>query len=212
MEKKKMKIWKKILLLILVLFLLFAIFVVRKYIIVTNLLSASKKYVDKTNYIVEVYSLQSNAVNLSKTYYKDGDYLSTVRTYNNNTLDERGLTVYNKDNKTIGIIQSGEEKIALLQGNVLGASTMVSTFNIFNDTTFKLQLSLMSKITTDVCNNKECYLIELSKDYKIWVEKETGIILREINIDYITNRNYIFDTVTNENIKEPDISDCKIQQ
>jgi len=52
----------------------------------------------------------------------------------------------------------------------------------------------------------------LSKDYKIWVEKETGIIIRVMDIGYIINRNYTFDVVTDEDIIKPDISDCKIQE
>ena len=48
--------------------------------------------------------------------------------------------------------------------------------------------------------------------HKIWVEKDTGIILREININNIKNRNYTFDVVQDEDFIKPDTSDCKIQE
>ena len=54
------------------------------------------------------------------------------------------------------------------------------------------------QFTKQEYNNKECYLIELSKDYKIWVEKETGIVIREMDIAHITNRTYTFDVVKDE--------------
>lgn len=212
MEKKKMKLWKKILLIVLALLVIFAIFTLRKYIIITNLINASKDYVVKTNYVSDVYCLTSDNVSLTKSYNKDGNYLNTHRTYSNNISDIRSLTVYNKDNEMIGIIQSGEDKIALLNGNMVGVTTSVNTISEFDDIKLKIPLAFTSKITTEECNNKECYLIELSKDYKMWVEKETGIIVREMDLGYITNRNYTFDVVTDEDIKKPDISECKIQE
>jgi len=122
------------------------------------------------------------------------------------------LTVYNKDNEKIGIIESGEDKIALLNGNIAIGTTGINTISEFDDIKFKIPLAFTSKITIEECNGKECYLIELSKDYKIWVEKETGIIVREMDIEYITNRNYTFDVVKDEDIIKPDISDCKVQE
>ena len=145
-------------------------------------------------------------------YNKDKNYLTTHKTYSNNITEIRNLTVYNKDNEKIGIIESGENKIALLNGNIAIGTTGINTISEFDDIKFKIPLAFTSKITIEECNGKECYLIELSKDYKIWVEKETGIIVREMDIEYITNRNYTFDVVKDEDIIKPDISDCKVQE
>ena len=41
--------------------------------------------------------------------------------------------------------------------------------------------------------------------------KQTGIIVREINENSITDYNYKFDIVKDEDIINPDISDCKIR-
>jgi len=212
MEKKKMKLWKKILLLVLALLVAFAIFTLRKYIIITKLINASKDYEYKTNFTVDVYSMTKDTVTLTKIYNKDKNYLTTHKTYSNNITEIRNLTVYNKDNEKIGIIESGENKIALLNGNIVIGATGINTISEFDDIKFKIPLAVTSKITEQECNGKECYLIELSKDYKIWVEKETGIIIREMDLMYITNRNYTFDVVKDEDIIKPDISDCKIQE
>jgi len=211
MENKKMKLWKKILIIFIALVIILIIFVLRKYIIITNLINVSKEYESKTNYIVDVYSLQENGVTMIKSYRKADDYLSTYKYFNNNTED-REFIVYNKDNEKIGIIQSGETKIALLNGSVVGGETSVNTFNIFAEPITKLQLSIIAKIKSEKVNNKECYLLELSDDYRIWVEKETGIIIKEMQSNNTTNRKYTFDIVTDENIQKPDISDCKIQE
>jgi len=212
MEKKKMKLWKKILLVVLALLIVFAIFILRKYIIINNLISASKNYIGKTNFRVDTYSLTNDTVTLTKILNKEDNFLSTHKTYSNNISEIRNLTVYNKDNEKIGIIESGEDKIALLNGNIAIGTTGINTISEFDDIKFKIPLAFTSKITIEECNGKECYLIELSKDYKIWVEKETGIIVREMDIEYITNRNYTFDVVKDEDIIKPDISDCKVQE
>lgn len=210
MENKKMKSWRKILLLVLALLIVFAILTLKKYIIITKLINESKDYVGKTNFVLNTYSLTSNSVTVTKICNKDKDFLSTHKTYSNDMSEMRSMTVYNKDNEKIGIIESGEDKIAL--SNIVIGPTGVNTISEYDDIKFKIPLAFTAKITTEKCDDKDCYLIELTKDYKIWVEKETGIVIREMDVAYITNRNYIFDIVKDEDIIKPDISDCKIQE
>jgi hypothetical protein len=209
MENKKMKLWKKLLLVILALLVVFAIFTLRKYIIITNLINTSKDYISKTNFMVDTYGLTNDSVVLTKSYCKDGNLFSTTETLGHNIIEERKITAYSKGDEKIVIIQSGDDKVLLSNGNV--APINVNTISEFDDIKLRIPLAFTSKITKQNCNGKECYLIELSKDYKIWVEKETGIIIREMDIEYITNRTYTFDVVKDENIIKPDTSDCRVQ-
>lgn len=209
MENKKMKLWKKLLLVILALLVVFAIFTLRKYIIITNLINTSKDYISKTNFMLDTYGLTNDSVVLTKSYCKDGNLFSTTETLGHNIIEERKITAYSKGDEKIVIIQSGDDKVLLSNGNV--APINVNTISEFDDIKLRIPLAFTSKITKQNCNGKECYLIELSKDYKIWVEKETGIIIREMDIEYITNRTYTFDVVKDENIIKPDTSDCRVQ-
>ena len=156
-----MRLWKKILIIVLILFAILAIFIVRKFIIITNLVNESKEYANKTNYFAVVQSLQNGNVNIIKSYNKDGNYLTTFRTYGKDIKDERGLIRYKKDSEEIGIIQSGQEKIAILDGSVLGEVNVVNIFSTLDNTMQQLQFAVMSRITTDNYGNIECYLIEL---------------------------------------------------
>ena len=72
---------------------------------------------------------------------------------------------------------------------------------------------LMKKATikNETINNTDCYSIETLHGCKIWVEKQTGLIIRDINVDYITDYNYEFNNVKDENVVKPDISDCQIE-
>ncbi len=212
MENEKMKLWKKILIILLILLVILVIFIVRKFVIITNLINESKEYFDKTNYFAVVQSLQNGNVNILKSYNKDGNYLTTMRIYGKDIQEKRGLTVYKKDSESIGIIESGEEKIALLDRNVVGGEVQVdNTLSMIGDNMQKIQFAIMSRITTDKYNNIECYLIELN-DWKMWIDKETGLILREINSGIVSERFYEFDIVKDEDILKPNTSDCKIQE
>ena len=206
-----MKLWKKILIIVLILCAILTICIVRKFIIIANLVNEAKEYANKTNYISVVESLQNGTVNILKSYNKDGNYLTTMRIYGKDIQEERGITRYKKDSEEIGIIQSGQEKIAILDGSVLGEVSVVNIFSTLNSTMSKLQFAVMSKITTDNYDNIECYLIELD-NWKMWVEKDTGLIVRDINGGIVAERFYEFDVVKDEDIIKPDISDCKIQE
>lgn len=205
-----MKLWKKILIIILIICLLLILCIIRKFTIITSLVNESKEYNYKTNYIAVVESIQNGTISILKSYNKDGDFLTTIKTYGKNIPEERGITRYKKNNEEIGIIQSGQEKIAILDGSVLGDISIVNIFSTLNSTISKLQFALMSKISTDNYNNNDYYLIEM-KNWKIWVNKKTGLIEREINEGSVIERYYEFDIVTDEDIIKPDISDCKIQ-
>ena len=218
MENKKIKIWKKILLVILVVFILFAIHLLRNFIIILNLENVSKDFANKTNYIANVYSLQSNSVNILKSYNKDGKYLSLLETKVNNINDTRKLTVYKNGNEEIGLVQAGDKKIAFINnGNIVGGGIQVATFRMFGDESGinllqKLFLSAVARINTEECNNKETFLVEMPAGWKIWVDKENGTIVREINGGLVTERNYEFDKVKDEDIVKPDITDCEIKE
>lgn len=216
MEDKKMKLWKKILLVVLAIFILFSIYVIRNFIIISNIEKISKEYANKTNYIANIYSIQNDGVNIIKSYNKDGKYLTLMQANVNNSGDIRKLTVYKTDNEGMGIIQTGDKKIAILNNNVIGG-VLVNTFSRFGEESGinalqKLVLSIISRMSIEECNNKECYYMEISGDWKLWIDKENGTIVREINGGIVTERNYEFDIVKDEDIAKPDISDCEIQK
>ena len=213
MENKKMKLWKKILLIVLAIFLLFSIYVIRNFIIISNIVNTSKEYATKTNYIANVYSIQDNSVNIVKSYNKDGKYLSLIQTKVNDIDDTRKLTVYKTDSEGLAIIQTGDKKIAILNDNVIGGVQVV-TFGSIADMNIlqKVLFSTITRISTEECNNKECYYMEITDGFKVWLDKENGTVVREINSGFVTERSYEFNVVKDEDIVKPDISDCEIQK
>ena len=213
MEKKRMKLWKKILLVILVVFILFSIYVIRNFIIISNIVNTSKEYATKTNYIASVYSIHTDGVSIVKSYHKDGKYLSLIQTKVNDVNDNAKLTVYKSDNEGIGVIEADNKKIAILNNNIVGGIHVITFENIANMNIIQqLLFSAITRVYTDECNNKDCYYMEIYKGWKVWINKENGTIVREINGGSVAERTYEFDVVKDEDITKPDISDCEIQK
>ena len=73
------------------------------------------------------------------------------------------------------------------------------------------------------CNKKDCYRIVDSGGAIFYVDKETGLVIRTIGVatvsngngekmDTVTDYQYKFDVVTDEDFIEPDISNYEIKQ
>lgn len=212
MEKKKMKLWKKILIVVLIVFVIFVAYTIRNYIILTKLINKAKMYADSKNYYAEVIGIQGESVNIGECYRKDDQYISIIRNCNKNIQDERKMIIYSNNDEKMAVIYSGEGKILLTQNIVLGEIQPSNISQHVFDNIFKLQISMIARIRADECNGNKCYLIEFAKGWKMWVDKETGLVIREINGSQVADRKYEFDVVEDEDIVKPDISDCTVVQ
>lgn len=211
--KTKKHILRKVLLILLILLIIFLILTLRRFIIFNKIGNLAKDKVNSTNYYAEKVSIQGNTAEITKSYNKDSKYLTEHEFFETNIEEKRKITVYQDEKDQIGIIQSGETKIAIVNGTVLGGIVGVNTFQTYEmNIWYRLLLAATSRITSEQCNNKECYLIEPAKGWKIWIDKETGLIVRQINGSTVTDSYYEFDIVKDEDIIKPDISDCKIQE
>ena len=206
MDKKK--ILKVVGIIVLVLVVIFLIHVIKKFIIITNLVNISEEYANKTNYVALVSSLQNGNFNIAKSINKDGNSLTILKNYGKDNQEERGLIKYEKDNEKIAIMYTSQERVAIINQPVLAEINIVTMFSTFNDFLTRLQLAVMSRISTDNVGN---YLIELD-NWKMWVEKDTGLVIREINGGVVTERSYEFDNIKEKDIEKPDISDCIIRE
>lgn len=114
MEKKKMKLWKKILIGVLIVIAIFLIFVTRRFIIITNLDNISKEYANKTNYIEIVSYAQGSNAYIRTLYNKNGNILSEMKIIgkisNQPNIYTTTFTSYINGNDKISIVQRGEEK------------------------------------------------------------------------------------------------------
>ena len=74
-----MKVWKKFLIGILVLLVIFLILISRKFVIIARLANISKEFANKTNYLEIVSSVQGSNTYIRTLYNKDGNILSEMK-------------------------------------------------------------------------------------------------------------------------------------
>lgn len=208
MEKKKMKLWKKILLVFIIIFVLFAIHTIRNYIILTKLVNNGKEIANSTNYYAEVTGIQDDkTVNMTKCYKNGNEYLTVVGQdiYNQ---DKRKMEIYANEDEKFAVLSSEEGKILLKDNIVLEDIQPANISKHIYDKMFALQISAIAKIRKEKCHDKECYLVELDKNWKMWVEIDTGLIVREINGAETAERKYEFDVIKDGDIVKPDTTNC----
>lgn len=211
MQKKKML--KIVLWVLLVLILLYGIYILRNYIILNKLSKLAKETINNDNYYAQLLAFQGDdVVSIVESYNKDSKYLSIVNFYGPKKQNKQSLTVYKDNTEKMGVIQSGDRRVALLNGEsiVPGEITIRDVFSEVPATLDKIKFSAISLIKSEQCNLRDCYLIELKDGWRMWIDKETGLIIREINGGFITNRKYTFDIVKDEDISKPDITGCEI--
>lgn len=228
MKKKKMKLWKKVLIVILTTFLIFLAFTIRKMIIISNLSTKIANYQKMDN----IYSKSSNdysSISTFEKYYKDG-------------IEKDIITLPEKGSKAIQFIYPNERKVFIETPDAKNVSTSEEDnlnsyspilVSFIDEITFSelLLTSLTSTICTDTLNGKECYVIsnncnpnflyeQNAVSMKMYIEKDTGLTIRMIQVVKENNEKslktvnyeYSFGNVTDEDMREPDILEYTVQE
>ena len=231
----KMKILKFILLGILLIFLFSYI---RKVIILVGLNNKSNEYTNSSNCYMKTINFTSAAEIMTtlENYKKDGKYIRKIKSLSESSkvstteyYNGENLNVYNEielDKK------DGEyvlRKTASLNSDkhVIYEPIIPNVIDIRHPIRF-IGMPIFSTISSEKCNGKDCYRIVLysfgDNDGTIYyIEKETGLLLRSIGVssmyakvdgekyDMITDYQYEFNAVTEEDFIEPDISEYDIE-
>ena len=218
MEKEKIKLWKIIVAILVILLVIFAINTIRKVIIFNNLQEKISKYEKSEN----MYSKIDSEKSITERFIK-------------NDIDK--LIIKYKD-KPMTVIQlkNGNEcknytffeetkKVTVTDVNSMDALRVAKINNTIDTNSFidKLIKCITSKVSTETIDGKEYYVIDgkLSGSQlmlqnvistKAYIDKETGLTMKVIEItkesnnnkkEYITNYEYNFDSITDDEISEP---------
>ncbi len=201
MEKKKMRLLKKILIIISAIIILFIIYTIYRYMVITKIHKMTMANKEKTN--LYYYSETEDTImefwrkdNIKKINLKqakgDGDITFWL---NENT--NVGYIFYNS-NKTYEIAKDS------LIIEALPMSMISNESSIFNN----LVMSIVTFIMPTKYNDTSCYYIRTG-NISEKIEKDTGMLLYSCNpID--RKIRYSFDSVTDEDTKIPDITEYTI--
>ena len=120
------------------------------------------------------------------------------------------------------------KKIATLNDDDMTWPAIPSSIMTDNPVDFIIT-SLFSSITSENCNGRDCYRIAIKEPDGnslvpiYYIDKETGLTIRSLGTgarlkndgerdDFISDYQYEFDIVTDEDFIEPDISEYEIQE
>lgn len=235
-----MKLWKKILIILLIVVAVFVIFTLRKMFI---LISLDKKVSElentKNNIYAKMVSKIDGNTTESEIFIKNEIYKSsfTIKDEEKTTLqvvqmtypNERKVFNINENEKTLRIYnEKAPVRGADLEYSGEASYSVIVNFAHATILPERLMHSLFTKIKEVELDGKECYeligsekslFIRTNETEKIYgyVEKETGLPIKRIDVmkdgsENITTYEYKFDIVTDEDLKEPDASEYKVQE
>ena len=232
---KRMKLLKIVLIGILLIFLLSY---ARKMLIIVNLNNELSEYANSTNYYMKSLNFTGAAefMTVLENYKKEDKYIRRLKSlseinkinrtdyYNGQSLNSyTEVEFMEKDKENVS-----RKTVKLNDNNAIYAPEIPNAIDISHQLNF-IAMPLFSSITSEKCNGKDCYRIVLytfnNSDGSIYyIEKETGLLLRSIGVstmyadvddeqyDMITDYQYEFDVVTDEDFIEPDVSGYEIQE
>ena len=171
MEKKKMKLWPKIVLGVLaVVIVLLTIILMVNNSIINKIVAKQKENVNKQNYS---YTVQSNSSEntMTKIYYKDGTRIYVIQN------NDRSAIMWSDSNT--------KEMIAMVPNTLKATIEKYDGYDLASipyllDEAMSRILKFSSIITSDTVNGEECYKVS-SLGQKLWFSKSTGMIVKEMN-------------------------------
>lgn len=237
--KRKSKI-KSILMAIGIILILGLLIFIYKFIQINSMANKSNKLLQENNLYKEtIQTSLRDQVAVTKEYYKDGKYKAIYQTYSNNGIDTC-FTIYatvNEDKRLLFVennkvlIEKGENtKLKNKEENLKHIPFIMQ----MNESLFtKIETAFMMSMDIDTYGvGKEYYILRdlfsNSKNWEIWIDKETGLPIKEIykdnaksffeNTDItmeikdsIIEYNYEFGVVTDQDVDIPDLSKYEIK-
>lgn len=195
--KKSKKKYRISFLIVLAILSLFFIIFIRKIIIINNIENMARK----TNY--NNYSkimIETTEKYTSKTeYYQNNDNFIKINT----KINEDGVS------KVIGYKLNGKEDIKIFDNNIENQNINKNSiekdvqYQFLNQSFFgNIGLALSFGSVKDIkLHNKECYLLNV-ENYLNFIDKETGLTIKEININNnsVIDYKYTFGNITDKKI------------
>lgn len=217
MEKEKIKLWKIIVAILVILLVIFAINTIRKVIIFNNLQEKISKYEKSEN----MYSKIDSEKSITERFIKN-DIDKLIIKYKDKPMTVVQLKNGNKCKNYTFFEET--KKVTVTDVNNMDALRVTKINNTINTNSFidKLIKCITSKVSTETIDGKEYYVIDgkLSGSQlmlqnvistKAYIDRETGLTMKIIEItkennnkkEYITNYEYNFDSITDDEISEP---------
>lgn len=213
-EKKESfigKLFKAILIVIIILIVCYCIFVARNFLILDDIQEKASQYANLTNYSYQTKGT-TNEYTSDISCSKNNDISRLDISFHLNAGKERSLITYSNKSTKEGISAFPIEKTAIISNSEeMALSEAMFPFQLALQGDYIKWYSLTALIYSEEYNGKDCYVIQDGPDSKKWVEKDTGLVLKVQTGDMITEVvNVEIDTV--DEIYKPDLTGYEITE
>jgi uncharacterized protein YxeA len=231
MKNKKLKI---ILAIISVIVIMLLAIIIRNIIILNSLNNKNREYanIQNDNMKLEINSTSESYKSRNmQLYKKDGISKYVIKTEKEDGTILNDVQLTYPDERRNYTDKGGIKILNIYSGD----NTNVTEDNILNyadsdNFLEKIKNSIVTKITSEICDGKDCYKLEgklnsnflcdenTKKEY-VYIDKETGLTVKVIDIkenengekqEYSASYSYDFGNVTDEDMEEPDATGYEI--
>ena len=210
MEKEKIKIWKIIVAILVIILLVFVINTIRKVMIFNDLQEKISKYEKSEN----MYSKIDSEKSITERFIKNGIDKLIIK-YKDKPMTVVQLKNGNKCKNYTFFEET--KKVTVNDVNSMDALRVAKINNTIDTNSFidKLIKCITSKVSTKTIDGKlsgSQLMLQNVISTKAYIDKETGLTMKVIEItkesnnikkEYITNYEYNFDSITDDEISEP---------
>ncbi len=209
------------------LIILVAIFIgntIRKFYIFNTYMAVTNEYSTKDNYKKVLIQYEEDELNFAVMGCKKDNKILVKMYSEDNT---KTIAYYDeKTQESILKFDIGNDKVAIVKQDDKPSVFVSSMGYIENFTEVSawqnFLLALQSNVISENYKGKECYKITTYGEVEQWVDKETGLIIRQSSGYYQSKDGtmtrlyheytYQFGTVTDEDVAKPDLTGYKIQK
>lgn len=216
-NQKVSKILKIILLIVLIVALLFLANSFRKFLIIKELQNNFSNYSASTNYHIKSTSLEEDGTIVTMDYYKKDGKQVVISEKNSDDEIVKLLMYDNGDTVNVYYDTPEGKKVSLDSDSMVHASIYNYLESESDWQTFFA--SMFTKIESTTYRDNECYIVtgfmssmylDSSVKQEIYIEKDTGLFVKSIMEDTVTQREYEFGNVEDVVFTEPAIEEYEI--
>ncbi len=210
----KKKTFKIILLIILIVLAIFVLYTLRNFIIVKGLQNKIAQYTAISNFSATInQTFTDDSTNVLINYYQDGNKQAVILQRTDSNGEVIKMSQYNNGERCDVFWDAKDSKTAQL--NAANTINVQLTNSLETDNDWQTLLACtFAVIKSTKYNGKDCYSITNymsplfmngTEKNEVYVDKETGIAIKNIMDNQITEKEYNFNTVDEAVFTEPDI-------
>lgn len=216
---KKKKIIKGIIFIVLIVILVIAIHTVRNFVIVKNMQNKISNYNKSTNFSEKISQNESDEIKIDINYYKKDNKQAVILERTDANNEKIIMKEYDNGETTNIYWDTKDEKKAQLNKNALISVEIYNELETDNDWQTFLAC-IFARIKSTNYNGKDCYVVTNymsplfvyeNEDHVAYIEKATGISVKNIIGEMTTEKEYDFNNVDDSVFNEPDINEYVVE-